>query len=184
MKTVLSFLIVSLISIVSAHAQVTEIFVKIIDANGTQINGESNDIKHQNEIVTTSFGQENINCSTITGGVPCAGKAGHFIFNMNINKSLPLLKKALYNTEHLLSVDIVFRKAGGTPFEFYKIRLENVIITHITDAADASTGVKNQVEADAARFGWTYIGQKSDGTSDAPIKFGWDVTSNSVWTGF
>lgn len=184
MKKSLLYLLFLLFNFTSVHSQVIEIFVKVIDASGTQINGESADIKHLNEIVTTSFGQENINCSTITGGAPCAGKPGHFIFNMGISKSLPLLKKALYNTEHLTSIDIVFRKSGGAPFEFYKIRLENVIVTHITDAADITSSVKNQVEVDAARFGWTFIPQKSDGSGDIPVKFGWDITSNIVWTGF
>jgi type VI secretion system Hcp family effector len=184
MKKILPFLMFILFSDLSAHSQVSEIFVKVIDATGTQIIGGSTVAAHPNEIITTSFGQENINCSTITGGSPCSGKPGHFIFNMITDKSIPLLKKALYNTEHLISIDIVFRKIGATPFEYYKIRLENVIITHITDAGDLSTGSKNQVEVDAAKFGWTYIMQKSDGSPDTPVKFGWDITTNTAWTGF
>lgn len=155
-----------------------------MDVSGTQINGESLDSRHPNEIVATSFGQENINCSSISGGSPCSGKPGHFIFNMAINKSLPLLKKALYNTEHLTSIDIVFRKAGTSGFEYYKIHLENVIVTHVTDATEGGAIVSNQIEVDAAKFGWTYIPQKPDGSADTPIKFGWDITSNAAWTGF
>ncbi|MEO6868955.1 MAG: hypothetical protein ABI168_04880 [Ginsengibacter sp.] len=106
MKKILPLIILSLFSVLNAHSQATEIFFKIIDAAGSQISGECTDLEHPNEIVPTTFGQKNINCSTITDGASCSGKPGHFIFNMNINKSLPLLKKALYNAEHLLSVDI------------------------------------------------------------------------------
>ena len=185
MKKSTFFLLAFLLFYIGAHAQGYSIFVKIIDANGKQINGEVADKGYENQIAATNFGQENINCTTVTGGAPCSGKSGRFIFNMVINKSLPLLKKALFSTEHLTSIDIIFRKPGSsTPFTYYKIRLENVIVTHITDAADLINSVKNQVELDAARFGWTYIYQSANGGTDTPIKFGWDIISNTEWTGF
>ena len=76
---------------------------------------------------------------------------------------------------------------------YYRLRMidmdanftySNVIVTHITDAADLINSVKNQVELDAARFGWTYIYQLGNGATDTPIKFGWDIISNTEWTGF
>lgn len=171
------------------YAVAQNIFVKILDQNGNLIEGESIDNRHANEIDALSFGQENTSCASNTGGgggqTTCSGKAGHFIFNMNANKSLPLLDKALFSGASMRSVDIVFRKGGANPTEYYKIHLETVLVTHVTNSGDTpAPPIAIQVELDAAKMGWTYIPQKADGSAGTPVKFGWDVTKNSEWTAF
>lgn len=183
------FTLVAIIGLLLPGKLVTaqNIFVKILDKSGTLIAGESTDARHPNEIDATSFGQENTSCATNigAGGGVCSGKPGHFIFNMNLNKSLPPLNKALFTGAALTSVDIVFRRAGGLQMEYYKLRLESVFVTHVTNSNDGtSTPTGVQVELDAARMGWTYIPQNPDGTSGTPLKFGWDITKNLEWTGF
>ena len=67
---------------------------------------------------------------------------------------------------------------------YYKIRLEQVIVARISDVTDGSAPNNNQVELSATRVGWTYYFKKSDGSIEAPVKFGWDNAANTEWTGF
>lgn len=160
-----------------------QIFVKLLDGSGNLINGESTDARHKDEITATSFGQENTGCTVSTSGTgsgACGGTAGHFIFNMSINRSLPVLDQALFQGTQLKSADIVFRK---TTTEYYKIHLESVAVSHVTNSMDASsTVVTVQVELAADKIGWTYYPQSADGTIGTPVKFGWNTLTRSTWS--
>jgi type VI secretion system Hcp family effector len=181
-------LFIALLCTGQVFAQST-IFVKIIDGSGNQIKGESLDKSHPDEIVSVSYGQDNTGCpiDPMSGGGSCNAKLGNFIFNMNGDKSLPLLNQALFTGNLLRSVDIVFRKSssgGAKPIEYYKIHLETVSITHITNSYDNGGTLMAQVSLSAAKVGWTYIAQRANGTTDNPVKWGWDVTKRSPWASF
>ncbi|HEY4289583.1 MAG TPA: type VI secretion system tube protein Hcp [Puia sp.] len=185
MKRIFTLLSTALLFLVFSTASKAQIFVKLVDGSGNTINGESTDAKHPNEINATTFGQENTGCagnvgSGSGGGASCGGTAGHFIFNMNVNASLPLLDQAVFAGTHLRSADIVFRKATQ---EYYTIHLESVMISHVTNSVDPTTGaIAVQVELAADKMGWTYNPQKADGAPGTPVKFGWDATTRSAWS--
>jgi type VI secretion system Hcp family effector len=179
-------LFIPLLFAIPAFAQTTTIFVKIIDANGNQIKGESMDANHKDEIIAESYGQDNTGCAVGVGS--CGGTLGNFIFNMNGDKSLPFLNQALFSGTPLRSVDIVFRKASSLPstIEYFKVHLETVSIVHVTnslgDAANAPLLV--QVALSAAKAGWTYTALRSNGTPDSPVKWGWDAIPKLPWSSF
>jgi type VI protein secretion system component Hcp len=158
-----------------------DVAVKAVDAAGNQIIGETNlGPGRTGYIAVSSFGQENINCTDILGSV-CTAKPGHFIFNTIENQPLAGLRKALFTSEHLSYVEITFRRSGGTQYEFYRIRLENVLVKHITDGfVDAGTTVSHQIELQAGRVGWTFFAS----TGAVVNKFGWNYTQNVEWTAF
>jgi len=182
-------LFIALLCTASAFAQTT-IFVKIVDANGTLIRGESTDKAHPEEIVAVSYGQDNTGCTiNLSGGGgigSCGTNMGNFIFNMNGDKSLPLLNQALFMGRPLKSVDIVFRKTigGAQPVEYFKVHLETVSIAHITNSFDNTTNLLAQVTLSATKAGWTYIAIKPNGTTDTPVKWGWDASQRAPWTNF
>ena len=187
MKRIFTILSATLLFLSLSNASKAQIFVKIIDGSGNQIDGESIDARHPKEINATTFGQENTGCAATPigsgGGSACGGTAGHFIFNMNINASVPLLNKALFTGAHLRSADIVFRKSGTSGTEYYKIHLESVLISHVTNSADPATGlITVQVELAADKMGWTYTPQDATGAPGTPVKFGWDTTTRSAWS--
>jgi type VI protein secretion system component Hcp len=94
---------------------------------------------------------------------------------MGINQSLTYLKKALFTGTAMKSADITFMKqTGSSTVDYYKIHLDNVYITHVTNSVDNSLQPVFQVELDAAKITWTNSYQKPDG-SYTPVSFGWDV---------
>jgi type VI secretion system Hcp family effector len=183
-------LFIALLCTGSVFAQ-SDIFVKIIDGSGALIKGASTDKTHPDEIMAVSYGQDNTGCPITAGGGgtgACNANLGNFIFNMTGDKSLPLLNQALFTNNVLHSVDIVFRKAtaGGATqsIEYYKVHLETVSITHITNSYDNAGSLLAQVTLSAAKAGWTYTGQKASGAPDTPVKWGWDITRRAPWTSF
>ena len=85
------------------------------------------------------------------------GKSGNFILNVRHDRAMPHLKRALYTSQMLRKVEMFFVRSG-TNQSFYKITLEDVRITQITESVDSdiSSGLLNQVKLDATRIGWTY----------------------------
>jgi type VI secretion system Hcp family effector len=185
MKRIITLLSATLLCLSFSNASKAQIFVKLLDASGNLINGESTDARHAKEITATTFGQENTGCAINAGGAgggTCGGTAGHFIFNMNINASLPILDQAVFLGTHLKSADIVFRKTTNLE-EYYKIHLESVVISHVTNSADLTTGpITIQVELAADRMGWTYYPQTPSGQLGTPVKFGWNAQTRSTWS--
>lgn len=178
MKKLLSIIIILVVfSFQDVYAQ--DIFVKIFDNAGVLIPGESNDAAHSNEIKAISYGQQSSACTTGTPG--CGVTTGNFIFNMGINKSVNLLRRSMYLLLPLTSVDIVFRKIGASPFEYYKIHLENVVVAGVSETSDGTGGLLNtfQISLDPQKLHWTYIPISPSGVPGTPIKFGYNRATNS-----
>lgn len=162
-----------------SNAQVT-IYINDVSA---KIKGESTDRGYENQIKATSFAQEESNSgSASVGGGGGAGKAtmGNFVFSMPINRSLIGLKSALYQGTHITKLEITFVKSGETPFVYYKITLEEVLVVGISDAVCGTCGDRNgnQVQLNAAKATWEYTLQDPKGGSNSKYKFTWDAKTN------
>ena len=108
-------------------------------------------------------------------------KPGNFIFNTTEIKPINVLKKALFTSEHLSYAEIFFFKNSADQYVFYKIRLENVLVKHVTDGFNNTTGAfTHQIELQAARIGWTFY----SASNTVANKFGWDYVQNAPWTNF
>src|SRR5215208_6409186 len=115
----------------------SDIFAKLGD-----IKGESLDAKHKDEIEVLSY----------SWGVTNAGSMGHgsgggegkstfhdLSFVHNIDKASPVLMQACATGVHLKEATITHRKAGKEQQEFLIIKMNDVIVTALTDA-DSSDG--------------------------------------------
>lgn len=167
---------------VSVFAQTT-IYMRIVDAGGAQILGESVAQGFNNQIVVQSFGQENASCITIINP-SCRVETGQFSLNFTMDRSAPRLKKSLYTAERLQVVELTFqRQNAGAGLNYSIIRLEDVFVKDFSEggATDVPTCTISFL---ASRIGWTYRRQLPSGQLDTPVKFGWNVATNSEWTGF
>jgi type VI secretion system secreted protein Hcp len=94
------------------------------------IDGESTDAKHKGEIEILSFHWGITN--------PERGRAR--IENFQVVKSLdlasPLLFDAVCSGDHIKEAQFTLRKAGGDQEDYYKIRMEDVLITSQTPAGN------------------------------------------------
>jgi len=179
MRVILLFLL--LFSASQSFAQ-TRLFIKVTASDGTIIQGESAVRGHENEIEATSYGQDITNCCGELVGKTTFGK---FIANMALNKASNKLKGILIKGLHLKAVDVTARKAGESQGDFYKIKMEDVTISQMTEGlSDGNTIPQQQISFNASRIGWTYTPSDSKGGLGSPVKFGWDIKKNIEWTGF
>src|ERR1700704_7060610 len=115
----------------------SDIFAKIGD-----IKGESADAKHKDEIEVLSFSWGLTNGATIgPGGGAGAGRATFQDLSIihTIDKASPLLLKACATGQHLKEATITHRKAGKGQQEYLVVKMNDVIITSVTNG-DSNQG--------------------------------------------
>src|SRR5436190_2753704 len=132
----------------------TDIFVKIGD-----IKGESLDDKHRDEIEVLSFSWGVTNATPKPGGGGAAtGRADiqDLTIVHNVDKSSPLLMQACATGTHLKEVTVTQRKAGKGQQEFLVFKLNDVIITSVTQSGDISQPASENVSFAFARVDVEY----------------------------
>ena len=146
------------------------------------IAGESTDDKHKGEIEleSWSFGATNSSSFSSGGGAGVGKvKVNEFKFKKKVDKASANLFTYCCTGEHPKTATLVCRKAGKDQQEFLKIELSPVYISSYD--VDGSSGDEVPMEDVALSFGkikFEYKPQKPDGTLDAPIAGGWDITMN------
>jgi type VI secretion system secreted protein Hcp len=159
----------------------SDIFAKIGD-----IKGESTDSKHKDEIEVLSFswGVTNAVPAAGTGGGGGSGKAKFqdLAFTHAIDKATPQLLQACATGKHLPEATITHRKAGKGQQEYLIIKMNDVVITGVTNSdstADPNPSSET-VNLAFAKVDLEYKPQKADGTLDAGIHFVFDLKANKV----
>jgi type VI secretion system secreted protein Hcp len=148
-----------------------DIFAKIGD-----IKGESFDSKHKDEIEVLSWSWGVTNPAKVTGSGAAAGKATFhdLSFTHKIDKASPSLLKGCATGQHLKEATITHRKAGKGQQEYLIIKMNDVVITSVTDQDSKEAGLET-VSMVFAKVDLEYRPQKSDGSLDAGIHFKYDL---------
>jgi type VI secretion system secreted protein Hcp len=153
-----------------------DIFAKLGD-----IKGESLDDKHKGEIeiLSWSWGVSNTAGFKGVGGGAGAGKATFhdLSFTHKIDKASPVLMQACATGVHLKEATITHRKAGKGQQEFLVIKMNDVIITSVSDGESGDGGVES-VSLTFGKVDLEYRPQKADGSLDAGIHFKYDIKAN------
>jgi len=154
----------------------SDIFAKIGD-----IKGESLDDKHKDEIEVLSFSWGVTNHATMSSGA--GGGAGKATFQdlsivHKIDKASPQLMRACATGTHLKEATITQRKAGKGQQEFLVIKMNDIIITSVTDGASTGEVGSETVSLAFAKIEFQYKAVKMDGASDAGIFFKYDLKAN------
>jgi type VI secretion system secreted protein Hcp len=169
-----------------------DIFLKL---NG--IDGESATKGHEKEIAVLSYEQA-LDATVIHSGGGGGSHAGSAKFagvrlRKNVDAaSIPLLL-ACASGQQISEARFTFRRGGG--FEFYKVTLESVLVTHVAqragtgaqyplsfdalDASAASDGFMDEVTLDFSRIRWEYRAQRPDGAVGTITTGGWDTSTNT-----
>jgi type VI secretion system secreted protein Hcp len=154
----------------------SDIFAKIGD-----IKGESLDDKHKDEIevLSWSWGVTNAGAKPMGGGGG-AGKASFhdLSFTHKIDKASPVLMKGCATGQHLKEATITHRKAGKGQQEFLVIKMNDVLITAVTDADSNEGSQLETVSLVFAKVDLEYRPQKADGSLEAGIHFKYDIKAN------
>lgn len=154
----------------------SDIFAKLGD-----IKGESLDDKHKDEIEVFSFswGVSN-SAGPVSSGGGAAGKATFKEFSLvhAIDKASPSLMAACATGVHLKDATITQRKAGKGQQEFLIFKMNDVIVTNVTDVSGAPD--VETISLTFAKIDVEYKPQKADGSLDAGIHFKYDLKTNKV----
>ena len=155
-----------------------DMFIKL-----PKIPGESQDKVHAGEIdvLAWSWGMSNTG-TTHMGGGGGAGKAS--VQDLSFTKYVDSASHALImnccDGTHFPTVNLVCRKAGGTPLEYIKLDLEDVIVSAVsTGGSGGEDRLTENVTLNFAKFKFSYQPQKADGGADGgPKVVGWDIAAN------
>ena len=152
-------------------------FLKIKD-----IEGESGDSKHKNEIdiMSWSWGETNSG-SHAYGGGGGAGKVAmnDISFSMTVNKASPKLLLACANGSHIKEALLTCRKAGKEQQEYLKIKFTDLLVSSFQTGGSSGDVVPvDNITLNFAKIEYEYYPQKPDGTLDAKVPVHWDLKAN------
>jgi type VI secretion system secreted protein Hcp len=150
-----------------------DIFAKLGD-----IKGESTDDKHRDqiELLSWSWGVANTGAHSAGGGAG-AGKASFQDLSIThkLDKASPMLLRGCATGQHLKEATITRRKAGKGQQEYLVIKLNDVIITSVSEADSSGSDQTETVTLAFAKVDVEYRPQKADGSLDAGIHFKYDL---------
>jgi type VI secretion system secreted protein Hcp len=161
---------------VPAHA---ETFLKL-----EGIKGESQDLKHKDEIEILSFTQSFINTVEFgTGGGAGAGKVqcGAVTMMKSIDASSPLLMKGVATGQHFKEAVITFRSGNLKAEEYYVITMQDLLISELsqTDSQDPNR-IFEKLVLNARTFEFKYTPTTVKGSLGKPVSFKWDCAANKI----
>jgi type VI secretion system secreted protein Hcp len=154
-----------------------DIFLKI-----KGIDGESKDDKHKDEIevLSWSWGESQVGSAALGGGMG-AGKVSmqDFHFTMYTGKATAKLMQACATGEHIDDATLSVRKAGGEPYDYLKIKFEELLVTSY------QTGGSGEVPIESCSFNFTkvhveYFEQDQRGKVQNAGTFKYDLKKNKA----
>lgn len=154
----------------TASSAAVDYFLKI-----EGVDGESTDDRHKGEIEIESFSWGVSNPSSVGGGGG-AGKVQFqdFHFTTNMSKASPKLMLGTATGEHFKNAVLVGVKPG-TQQEFFKIKLENVMVTSYNSAGNQGSVPTDSFSLNFTKIEFEYTPQNADGSMGSPVKAGYDL---------
>lgn len=143
------------------------------------IKGESADEKHkgQIDIVNWHWGMNNDGTGQHGAGSGAGKVKVHDIsITKLVDASSPILMKACVQGDHIKKGTITVRKAGGKQLEYFKIDLEEILVSGIQCASEPGSPVLNeQITLNFRSFKVVYTPQTESGAAGAPVEYGYDL---------
>ena len=160
-----------------------DIFLKL----SNNIKGESQDDTHRDEIDVLAW-----NWGLTQSGTTHIGKGGGGgkvnVQDITLTKYVDLasndLIKRCTNGEHLEHGELIVRKSGGTaPVEYFRIKMENIMITSYSTGGqkDGLDRIQESLTLNFRKFEVLYTLQEDSGASGAETLAGWDIAENKEW---
>jgi type VI secretion system secreted protein Hcp len=154
-----------------------DIFLKI---NG--IDGESMDSAHKNEIEILTWDWQILQESNMhmgSGGGSGKATVKDLNFVHYVDRSSPNLMKFCLTGKHIPEAKLVVRKAGGSPLEYLKLTMTDVVITNVQPmGSNAEERVKEKVSLSFAKVKQEYTVQNQQGGSGGAVTAGYDIKLN------
>ncbi len=167
-----------------------DIYVKF--EGGTELQGDSTDTKHANEIEVESFAHKitqpkSASASTSGGHTAERTEHGEMLFTKDIDKATTkLLRASSAGTVYPKVVITCYRGYGGksatstsqTRVDYYKIVLEDVVVSSVTTTIGSGELPSETFGLKYGKIVWEYKQHKMDGSSVSTGTAGWDLRKN------
>jgi len=154
-----------------------DIFLKI---NG--IDGESQDASHKNEIEVLNWGwriAQNSNMHAGSGGGAGKASVDDLAFEHSLDRASPNLMKYCLTGKHIDQATLVARKAGGSPLEYLKITMSDVIVTLVQPSGSSEDErMREQVRLSFSKVAQEYVVQNAQGGSGGAVTASFDIKGN------
>ena len=185
-KIITTVFIVALGFISNQLYALNDIYMKLVNSSGVQINGEATAAGFVNWVKLSSTEQSN-EANVTLGSTLSVSKptTGDITFQMPLNSTFGPLANLMYTGQRLLSVDVWFVKSGcTTTCVSYKIRMENVYVSKLSQVSDGEGNTVIQVSFTPTQFAWGYFRPASTGVLPATptTVFGWNKATNGPFS--
>jgi type VI secretion system secreted protein Hcp len=150
-------------------------FLKVKGAKHGEINGESQDQKHKNEIEVLAWSWGMQGKASLGGGI-ATGKATmrELRITKRVDKSSTALMSALRSNELIKEATLTLRKIGKSPLEYLTIKIEEGRVMAIDlDAGDesGSPALLERVSLSFNKISIEYTPQGADGMPQGTTTF-------------
>lgn len=155
-------------------AQKADVFIKLTDAKGQQIKGESVAKGFEGWILaatTSSTGKNNT----------------QFSFTMNISGASADLKRAMASGELLMTGQVNVMNTNfstGAPKPVYIIKMGKIKVLTCSETMGCNNAMNTSVILQATRIGWTYYQTDRTGALTVSNKYGYDAETGAEWKNF
>ena len=141
--------------------------------------GESHDPRHRGEIELDSFSWGENHLAHAGATIAASPTIQDFHIVKHTDKASPLLMLAVASGKHFKSAVLTAQRPGGEPQDYLTITLGDLMVSsYQIEAPDGQTWPVDRVALSFARIEMAYRPQRPDGTVDAPVTAGWDVTAD------
>lgn len=155
---------------------------------GNNIKGESQDATHKDniDVLAWSWGLSQSG-TTHMGKGGGGGKVD--VQDITLTKYVDLASNDLIrrctNGEHIEDGELIVRKSGGAnPIEYFRIKMENIMITtyQTGGSKDGLDRIQETLTLNFRKFEVFYTLQEESGAAGAETMMGWDIAENIVWS--
>ena len=167
-----TLILVLLLTPFLSFAQSQNIYVKLTDAGGKQINGDVVMKGYEKNMQALSFSQGGKNNTQLS-------------FTMNISGASADLKKAMASGAFLLNGQITIIKPGGNiPVITSSIKMEKIRVLACAESMGCNNMMTTSVTLQVTRIGWTYYQTDARGVNTISNKYGYDAETGQAWNNF
>lgn len=161
-----------------------DIFLKL----SNNIKGESQDTTHTDEIDVLAWNWGLSQSGTTHVGAGGGGGKVN-VQDISLTKYVDLasndLIKRCTTGEHIENGELIVRKSGGSaPVEYFRIKMENIMITSYATGGskDGLDRIQENLTLNFRKFEIAYTLQEASGAAGAESLAGWDVAANEEWS--
>lgn len=150
-----------------------------------KLKGESMDKTYKDsiDVLAWSWGASNSSSAHVGGG---AGEGKVNVGDLSITKYVDKASAAIWKMcctgDHIDEMQIIVRKAGGSPLEYIIMTFSEVYVTSVsTGGSGGESKLTENIVFSFAKFQFKYTEQDEKGAKGKDFPMGWDVKQNAEY---